>query len=41
MQYLRHIISEGEVRMDANKVVAIEEWPKPTTVSRGFSGLAR
>ncbi|XP_024018584.1 uncharacterized protein LOC112090761 [Morus notabilis] len=41
IHYLGHLIKEGEVKMDPNKIAAIEEWPKPTTVTamRGFLGL--
>ncbi|KAL9272508.1 Retrovirus-related Pol polyprotein from transposon 17.6-like protein [Drosera capensis] len=41
IRYLRHIIREGEVRMEPSKITAIEDWPKPTLVTalRGFLGL--
>lgn len=41
IQYLGHIISEGDVKMEPSKISAIEDWSKPTSVTalRGFLGL--
>ncbi|KAE8665795.1 hypothetical protein F3Y22_tig00112528pilonHSYRG00009 [Hibiscus syriacus] len=41
VHYLGHIISGDGVRVDPEKIQAIMEWPKPTTVSalQGFLGL--
>ncbi|XP_038991114.1 uncharacterized mitochondrial protein AtMg00860-like [Hibiscus syriacus] len=41
VHYLGHIILGHGVRVDLEKIQAIIEWPKPTTVSalRGFFGL--
>jgi hypothetical protein len=40
--YLGHVISEAGVAMDAAKVQAVLEWPRPRSVRdvRGFLGLA-
>jgi hypothetical protein len=40
--YLGHVISEGGVTMDAEKVVAVAAWPQPRSTRglRGFLGLA-
>ena len=41
IEYLGHIISENGVSMNPKKVVAMTEWPTPTTIKqlRGFLGL--
>jgi hypothetical protein len=40
--YLGHVISEGGVAMDAEKVTAVAAWPQPRSARglRGFLGLA-
>jgi hypothetical protein len=40
--YLGHVISEGGVAMDSDKVVAVSSWPTPRSARglRGFLGLA-
>ncbi|XP_066347721.1 uncharacterized protein [Miscanthus floridulus] len=42
MAYLGHVISEGSVAMDANKVAAVAAWPLPCSARglRCFLGLA-
>ncbi|KAJ7978484.1 Retrotransposon protein, putative, Ty3-gypsy subclass [Quillaja saponaria] len=42
IKFLGHIIKEGRVRMDLDKVKAIQEWKTPTSVTelRSFLGLA-
>jgi transposase InsO family protein len=42
LRYLGHIVSEGGVRPDEEKVSAVSEWPQPKTerALRGFMGLA-
>ncbi|XP_039053116.1 uncharacterized protein LOC120195059 [Hibiscus syriacus] len=42
VQFLGHIIERGRIRMDKEKVKAIQEWPTPQNVSelRSFLGLA-
>jgi hypothetical protein len=42
VDYLGHVISEQGVSVDPSKIVAVLEWPTPTTVKgvRGFLGLA-
>jgi hypothetical protein len=37
--YLGHVVSEGGVAMDSDKVVAVSSWPTPRS-ARGFLGLA-
>ncbi|CAH9095864.1 unnamed protein product [Cuscuta epithymum] len=41
-EYLGHIITKEGVKVDPNKIVAIESWPIPKTVRqlRGFLGLS-
>ena len=40
--YLGHVISEGGITMDADKVAAVAAWPTPRSSRglRGFLGLA-
>jgi hypothetical protein len=40
--YLGHVISEGGVAMDAEKVAAVAAWPQPRSARglQGFLGLA-
>jgi hypothetical protein len=40
--YLGHVIAEGGLAMDANKVAAVAAWPLPRSARalRGFLGLA-
>ncbi|XP_060216861.1 uncharacterized protein LOC132644288 [Lycium barbarum] len=42
VQFLGHTISQGEIRMDSDKVSAIQDWKTPTTVTelRSFLVLA-
>ena len=42
MAYLGHVISEGSVAMDADKVTAVAAWLTPRSAQglRGFMGLA-
>ena len=42
VDYLGHVISEQGVSVDLSKIIAVLEWPTPTTVKgvRGFLGLA-
>ena len=42
MAYLGHVIAEGGVAMDADKVAAVAAWPLPCSARalRGFLGLA-
>ncbi|KAJ7963973.1 Retrotransposon protein, putative, Ty3-gypsy subclass [Quillaja saponaria] len=42
IKFLGHIIEQGRVRMDLDKVKAIQEWKTPTSVTelRSFLGLA-
>jgi hypothetical protein len=32
VDYLGHVISEQEVSVDPSKIVAVLEWPTPTTI---------
>lgn len=43
VHFLGHIISQGQLRMDGAKVLAIIEWETPTKVTelRSFLGLTR
>ena len=42
VDFLGHIVAEGQVRMDPRKIEAVQDWPRPRTVTevRGFLGLA-
>ena len=42
INFLGHLISKSEIRMDVAKVAAIRDWPAPTKVTklRSFLGLA-
>ena len=42
IKFLGHIIEQGRIRMDMEKVRAIQEWKTPTNVKeiRSFLGLA-
>ena len=42
MAYLGHVIAEGGVAMDADKVAAVAAWPLPRSAQalQGFLGLA-
>ena len=42
MGYLGHVLSEYGVSDDPSKIVAVQEWPTPTSTKgvRGFLGLA-
>lgn len=39
--FLGHVISDNGIKMDPNKVKAIRDWPRPTTVTevQSFLGL--
>jgi len=41
MQYLGHVISKEGVKMDPQKIAAVEQWPTPKNIKslRGFLGL--
>ena len=41
IKYLGHIVSEGGVSTDSDKIRAVTEWPQPTTVTevRSFLGF--
>ena len=41
-KYLRHVIENGIVYADPDKVTAVRTWPKPTNVKevKQFMGLA-
>ena len=41
LEYLGHIISKEEVKVDPNKIKAIKEWLRPTNITklRNFLGL--
>ena len=43
VEYLAHIVSHDGVKVDLNKIKAIEEWNVPTTIKnlQGFLGLTR
>ncbi len=43
VEYLGHIVSHNEVKVDSNKIKAIREWPTPNILNklRGFLGLER
>ena len=42
VEFLGHVVSSAGIRMDAAKVAAIKDWPRPATVRdvRSFHGLA-
>jgi hypothetical protein len=42
VEYLGHIVSHEDVKVDPNKIKSIREWPIPKTLNklRGFLGLA-
>ena len=42
IEYLGLVISEGQVRMDGDKVKAVRDWPTPRNLGdiRGFLGFA-
>jgi hypothetical protein len=42
VNYLGHIISQGQVAPEPQKIRAVKEWPIPTTVKKvqAFLGLA-
>ena len=42
MAFLGHVVSGDGIQVDPNKIEAITEWPRPTTVTevRSFLGLA-
>jgi hypothetical protein len=42
VNFLRHVVEAGHIRMDPDKVEAIHNWPRPKSVTevRGFLGLA-
>jgi hypothetical protein len=42
VEFLGHIISHNEIRMDPKKIAAVSEWPKPTNVKevQSFLGFA-
>ena len=41
VEYLGHIVSHGDVKVDPKKIQAMQEWPRPTPLKRllGFLGL--
>ena len=43
LEYLGHIITNHEVKVDENKIAAMVAWPRPTNISelRGFLELTR
>ena len=42
MKYLGHIVENGTIRVDLDKVAAVQTWPMPTCVKevQQFLGLA-
>ncbi len=42
LRFLGHIIGKDGIKMDPDKTITVQRWPKPTTVKelRGFLGLA-
>ena len=41
INYLGHVVGQGEVTTDPDKIKAVTEWPRPTTVTkvRSFVGF--
>lgn len=42
VQFLGYVVSKDGLAVDSNKIAAIEQWPKPTSITavRSFHGLA-
>jgi hypothetical protein len=42
VNFLGHVVEDGQIRMDPDKVVAVHNWPRPQSVreKRGFLGVA-
>jgi hypothetical protein len=41
LEYLGHIVTNKGVKVDSSKIIAMVNWPRPSTISdlRGFLGL--